>query len=165
MFQPQGGSLVYNLTNFHSFSIILPILLHNIPNVTWITTSFNCKYPSMHVHTSHRCYGCPPFTLCPWQWIHKHPWCNSQHFCCHCKRCWLPCGTKTTTHIFFNHVSFLLSTSRHCVHQKWNSHLSWCCHCRSNTIGFTSSTLRNTRICYLQNNLNQIKELLWLTPH
>ncbi len=165
MFQPQGRSLAYNLTNFLKFSIILPILFHNIPNATWITTSFNCKYPSMHVHTSHWCYECAPFTLCPRQWTQKHPWCNLQQFCCHCKRCRLLCGTKTTTHTFFNHVPFLLSTNWHCVNQKWNSHLSWCCDCRSNTIRFASSTLRNTRICYLQNNLNQIKELWWLTPH
>jgi len=56
------------------------------------------KYPSMCVHTSHRSYICPPFTLHPWQKMHMHPWCNSWHFCCHYTRCWLPCGTKTITH-------------------------------------------------------------------
>jgi hypothetical protein len=29
--------------------------------------------------------------------MHGHPWCNSWHFCCDCTRCWLPCGTRTTT--------------------------------------------------------------------
>jgi hypothetical protein len=30
--------------------------------------------------------------------MHGHPWCNSWHFCCHCTRCWLPCGTRKITH-------------------------------------------------------------------
>jgi len=37
----------------------------------------------MHVHTSHQSYVYPPFMLCPWQRVHKNPWCNLQHFCYH----------------------------------------------------------------------------------
>jgi hypothetical protein len=31
------------------------------------------------------------------------PWCNLQHFCCHCVKCWLPCGMRTTTCASFDH--------------------------------------------------------------
>ncbi len=63
MFWPQGGRLVYNSTSLPSLSLIFPILFHNALNAIWITTFFNYKYLSMRVHTSHRCYMCPPFTL------------------------------------------------------------------------------------------------------
>jgi hypothetical protein len=55
-------------------------------------TFFNCRDLSMCVHTSHWCYRCPPLMFHPWQWAHMHSWCSSQHFCCHCIRCQLPCG-------------------------------------------------------------------------
>jgi hypothetical protein len=42
-FRPRGEHLACNSTSFLGFSIIFPILSHNIPNATWITTSFNCK--------------------------------------------------------------------------------------------------------------------------
>jgi hypothetical protein len=44
--------------------------LHNTLNILWTATSFNCMYPLMHVHTFHRPYGYPLFTLCPWQQMH-----------------------------------------------------------------------------------------------
>ncbi len=105
MFWPQGKCLVYNLTNLPNLSIIFPILLHNAPNVIWITTSLNaCAHiPSM--------LQCPPLKLCPQQWAHGHPWCNSRHFYYHCTRRQLPCGTKTSTRASFNHIPFFLSTS------------------------------------------------------
>jgi hypothetical protein len=91
MFWPQGRRLAYSLINL---LIIFPMIFHNVPNTTWITTSFDYMYPLMCVHTSHRCYKCPPFTLRSRQWAHRHPWCNLWYFYCHCMRCWLPCGTK-----------------------------------------------------------------------
>jgi hypothetical protein len=66
MFQPQSGRLTYSSTNLPNLLIIFPILFHSALNMTWIITSFNYKYPLMHVHTSHQCYRCPPFMLCPW---------------------------------------------------------------------------------------------------
>jgi hypothetical protein len=111
----------------------------------------------MHVHTSHRCYMCPSFMLCPWQWANEHPWCSLWHFYCHRTRCRLPCGMKTTTHTSFNHVPFFSSTSWHCVHQKWNLHLIQCCHCQSNMNGFTSSILCNSKFCCLWSNSRQKK--------
>jgi hypothetical protein len=48
-----------------------------------------------------------------------------------------PCGTRTITHIFFNHIPLFLSMNWHCAHQRWNSHPNWCCHCWSNISGFT----------------------------
>jgi len=39
--------------------------------------------------------GVPPIIFHPRQWAHMHPWCSSQHFCCLCLRCQLPCGMKT----------------------------------------------------------------------
>jgi hypothetical protein len=80
---------------------------------------------------------------------HGHSWCNLWHFYCRRTRCHLPCGMKTITHTSFNHVQFFLSTSRHCVHQRWNLHLSQCCHCRSNMNGFASLILRNSKFCCL----------------
>jgi hypothetical protein len=60
----------FEVDSWPNLLIIFPIF-HNILNATWITTSFNYMYPSMHVHTSHQCYKCPPFTLHPWQWMHN----------------------------------------------------------------------------------------------
>jgi hypothetical protein len=80
-------------------------------------------------------------------------------------RCWLPCEMRTITCTPFNHVPFLLLMSWHYVHQKWNSHTTWCCHCQSNMSGFISSILCNLKICCLWNNSSQKKELSQLTPH
>jgi len=77
MFWPRGGCIIYNLTNFLGLFICFPNLFHNASNMIWIIPSFNCRYPSMHVHKSHQPYGYPPFTLCSWQQTHKNPWCNS----------------------------------------------------------------------------------------
>jgi hypothetical protein len=57
--------------------------------------------------------------------MHWNPWCNSQQLCCHCLRCWLPCGSRTITCVSFNHIQFHLLTSQHCAYQRWHSHLSW----------------------------------------
>jgi hypothetical protein len=96
---------------FQLFFLIFFIAFRNAP-------SFNCKYPLMHVHTSHWPYRYPPFTLCSWQQAHKNPWCNSRHLCYHCVGCWLPCGVKTTTCVFFKHVQFLMLTNWHYAHQR-----------------------------------------------
>jgi len=92
--------LAYISTNFPSLLIIFPSFFHIILNMNWTTPSFNCRYPLVHVHTSHQLYGYSSFTLCSWQWTHGYSWCSSWHLCCHHVRCWLPCGTKTTTCIF-----------------------------------------------------------------
>ncbi len=132
MFWPKGECLAYNLTNFPKLSIKFPNFFHNASNMIWIAPSFNCKYPLMHVHTSHQPYGCPPQMLCSCQWKHMNPWCNSRHLCCHCKGCWLPRGAITTTCASFKKVQLLLSMNWHCAHQRWHSHLRWHYHCRPN---------------------------------
>jgi len=63
----------------------------------------------MCVHTSHRCYKCPPFTLRPWQWTHEYPWCRLYHFCYPSTRCQFPCEMKIITRTSFNHIPFFLS--------------------------------------------------------
>jgi len=151
MFWFWSRHLVYNLSNFPSLLIMFPILFHNPLNVTWITTSFNCKYPSICVHTSYQCYMCLPF-ISPWQWVHGHPWCKLWHFCYYCMRCRLPCGMKTIAPTSFNHISLLSLTNWHYVHQIWNSHPSWCCHCQSNMSKFISLILCNWKICYFWNS-------------
>ncbi len=123
--------------------------MHNTSCATWITPSLNCKHPLMCVHTSHWPYGYPSFTLCSWQWMRLNPWCNLQHLCCHCTRCWFPCGTRTITCTSFNHIQLLLLTHQHCVYQRWYSHLSRCFHCRPNANKLTSLLLCNSRIYYL----------------
>ncbi len=95
MFWPRGRHLIYSSTSLPNFSIIFPNFLHNILYGTWITPSLNCKHPLMCVHTSHRPYGYPPFTLCSWQRTHYNPWYNLRHLCRHYVRCWFPCGTRT----------------------------------------------------------------------
>jgi hypothetical protein len=95
------------------------------------------------------------FMLHPWQWAHGHPWCNSRHFYSHYMKCRLPCGTRTITHVSFNHIPFFSSMS-------W--YLNWCCHHWSKMSGFTLSIMRNSKICYFQSNSNKKKELLKLTP-
>jgi hypothetical protein len=34
--------------------------------------------------------------------MHGDPWCNSQHFCCNCARCWFIRGTRTITCTLFS---------------------------------------------------------------
>jgi hypothetical protein len=72
---------------------------------------------------------------------------------------------RTITCVSFNHIQLLSSTSWHCVYQSWHSHLSQHYHCWPNTNGFISPILHNSKICYLQCNLSQTKELLQSTPH
>ncbi len=139
--------MAYNLTNFYSLLIIFPNFFHNISNKAWITTSFNCKPLPMCVHTSHWPYKYPLLMLRPCQWIAKDPWCSLQHFCHCCTKCWCPHVTRTTTCIYLTHIQFFLLASQPCVHQKWNSLPSWCCHSGPNACGFISLILYNLRIC------------------
>jgi hypothetical protein len=111
---PYRGCLLYNSSNLPNLLIIFPNFLYITSDVAWINTSFNYKpppplppTPQMCMHTSNWPYECSPFMLCPWQWMHGDPWCNPQHFCCNCAKCWLICGTRTTTCTFFNNVRFL----------------------------------------------------------
>jgi hypothetical protein len=76
-----------------------------------------------------------------------------------------PRGTKTITCISFNHIQFVSLMSQHCVYQRWHSHPSRCCHCRPNSSKFTSLILHNSKICCLQCNSSQGKELSQPTPH
>jgi len=117
---PKGGCLAYSSTNLPKLSTNFLNIFHNASNTTWTTSSFNCKYLLMRVHTSHWPYGYPPFTLCSWQRAHRNPWWSSQHLCCHCVGCWLPRGVKTSTCTSFKHIQLLPSTSQHCVHQRWH---------------------------------------------
>jgi len=143
MFWLYGGHLVYNLTSFLSILITFPSFLHNVSAMTWTTTSFNCKYPLMCVHTSHWSYRYPPFMLCPYQRTHKNPWCNLRHFCCHCMKCWLPCGKRTITCVSFNCIQ-LLSCCVNIVFTK-----DGICTIVDVAIvnGFTSPILCNSKIC------------------
>jgi hypothetical protein len=134
-------------------------------DVIWNTPSSNCRYLLMCVHSSHRPYGYPPFTMCSWQRVHKNPWCNSWHLCCHCARCWLPHGTKIITCVSFNCIQLFLLMSWHCAHQRWHSHFSWRCHCWPDVSGFTPLVLCNSRIYCFRYDSSQRKELLLLTPH
>jgi hypothetical protein len=154
--------LSYNLRSLSKaiLLIIFPSFFHNVSDVAWTTTSFNCMPPSMCLHTSHRPYRYPPFTLDPRQRTHKNPWCNLWHYCRHCARCWLPHGTKTTTCVSFSHIQLLLLTNWHCVDQRWNLHPSWRCIVIVDLTclcGFISLILHNSRICCLQCNSNQRK--------
>jgi len=88
------GTMFIIQTSPPNLSIIFPNFFHSTSNMTWITPSFNCKYPSMHVDTSHQPYGHSYFTLCSWQRAHMNSWCNSWHLYYHCVRHWFPHGTK-----------------------------------------------------------------------
>jgi hypothetical protein len=88
----------------------------------------------------------------------------SRHLCCHCARCRFSRATRTITYTSFNHIELLSLTSRHCAYQKWCSPLSKCCHCRPNVTRFISLMWRNLKICYVQCNSSQGKELLQPTP-
>ncbi len=114
--------------------------------MTWITPSLNCKYPFVHVHTSHRSYGYSPLTLCSWQQTQNNSWCNLWHLCWHHVKCWLSYGMKTITCTLFNHIQFLSLMNWHCVHKKWQSHFNWHYHCQPNMIEFASPILHNSRI-------------------
>jgi hypothetical protein len=135
MFWPKGECLAYSSTNLPRFFINFFSLFHNLSNMTWIAPSFNCKYPSMCVHTSHWPYGYLTFMKCSWQQAHMNPWCSSQHLCYHCAS--------------FKHVQFLPLRNQHCAHQRWHLHLNRHCHYWPNTNGFTLSILHHPRICCL----------------
>jgi hypothetical protein len=128
MFLLKDRHLVYNLVSLPNLSIIFSNFLHCSSYATWSTPSFNCRHPSMCMHTTHRPYGYPFFMLCSRQWMHWNPWCNLWHFFHHCVRCLFPCGTRTITCVSFNHIQLLLLMSWHCAYQRWHSHFSWHCH-------------------------------------
>jgi len=70
-----------------------------------------CTHPidPMGIHMLHCAHG------------HEHirnSWCSLWHLCWHRVRFWFSCGTKVITYISFNHIQFLSSTNRYCVHQK-----------------------------------------------
>jgi hypothetical protein len=100
-----------------------------------------------------------------WQQTYWNPWCNLQHFCRHCTRCWFPHGMRTITCVSFNHIQLFLSTNWHCAYQRWHSHLSQHYHYWPYVNKFTSSTLCNLRISCIGCNSNQGKELSKPTPH
>jgi hypothetical protein len=68
-----GANAVYNLTIFPSLLISFLSFFHN-------SSTTNCRYLSMCVHTFHQPYGYPPFTLFSWQQVHMNPWCNHDTF-------------------------------------------------------------------------------------
>jgi hypothetical protein len=151
------ANAVYNLTTFPSLLISFPSLFHNF-------SATNCRYVSMCVHTSNQPYGYPIFTLFSWQWTHMNPWCNSWHLCCHYMKCWLSCGARIITCVSFKHVQPLSLIGQHCVHQRWHSHPSWCCHYWPNASRFISPILCHSKICCFQCGSNQKKKLLRMTP-
>ncbi len=159
----QGRHLIYKLTNLSNLSIIFFSFLHNTSYMTWTTPSLNCRHPFMCVHTSHQPYGYPPLMLCSWQWMHWNSWCNLRHLCRHYTKYWFPRGMRIITCVSFNHIQLLSSMNQHCAYQKWHLHLSRHYHYRPNANGFTSPILHNSRICCLQCNSSQGKELLQLT--
>jgi hypothetical protein len=163
MFQPQGKHLVYSLISLPTLSIIFPIFLHNTLNTIWTTTSFNYKYLSMHVHTSHQCYEHPPFTLCPWQWVNRNSWCSSQHFVAIARNANFHVGQEqvhtlpsTTFHFFRRQVEIVFTKNE--IRTLTNVVIA-------NPMGEFTLILCNPRICYLWNNSSQRHELLRLTPH
>ncbi len=95
----------------------------------------------------------------------RNSWCSLWHLCWHRVRFWFPRGTKVITCTSFNHIQFLSSTNRHCIHQKWHLHFSRCCHCQPNVSKFISSILHNSRIHCLQCGSSQRNELFQSTPH
>jgi hypothetical protein len=117
----------------------------------------------MRMHTSHQPYGYPPFMLHSRQWTHMNPRCNFQHLCCHCVKCWLPCGMKIGTCISFNHVQLLSSMSQHCVHQRQHSHLSQHCHYWPNANRFTSPIFATQKLVAF--NVVQAKEKSYHDQH
>jgi hypothetical protein len=94
---PRACAMLTIQTDLPNLSIFFPNFFHSALNVTWITPSFNCKYPSMHVHTSHWPCGYSLLTLRSWQRTHINSWCSSWHLYYHCVRHWFPHGMKTTT--------------------------------------------------------------------
>jgi hypothetical protein len=104
MFRPYDECLVYNSTNLPNLSIIFPILLHHGLNATWITISFNCKYPSMHVHTSHRCYNVHLLN-----YAHNNEHTGTHDAIRNIFTTFTPCGMKTITRTSFNHIPLLSS--------------------------------------------------------
>jgi hypothetical protein len=111
---------------FLAFQLYSPIFSHNALNMIWITPSFNCRFFSMCVHTSHRPYGHSPHMLCSWQWTHGSPWCNSWHLCCHCVRCWLSHRTsKFSSSILCNSKIYCLRYSSNQINKLLQSTPHW----------------------------------------
>ncbi len=143
---------------FSSFQLVSPIFSTLFQIWLKLPPSFNCKYPSMCVHTSHRPYEYSFLMLCSWQWVHRNSWCSFWHLCSCCVGCWLLCEVRTITCAFFKHVQFFLLMSRHGVHRRWHSNLNQCCHCQPNTSRFTSSILCHPRICCFWYGSSQKKQ-------
>ncbi len=135
---------------------ILSTTLHLDYHIFQLQASFHVFSHLINLMDIHLYFA--PMAMSTWE-----PWCNFRHFCYHCVRCLLSCGTKTITCAFFNHVQFLLSTSWHCAHYRWHSHLSWCCHCWPYACEFTSPILHNSKICCL--NAIQVKERTYHNWH
>ncbi len=114
MFSPRGKHLAYNSTN-------LPNLFDYLPQFFAQYFIHNLDYPILQLHASFDVCAHIPLTL----WgstsyvvlmamnAHWNPWCNSQHLCHHCMKCWFPHGIKIVTCASFNHIQFLSSTNRH----------------------------------------------------
>ncbi len=111
MFWLRGKCLTYNSTKKFKFLTSFFSFFHNILNMIWTAPTFNCKYSLMRMHTSHRPYGYPPFTLCSWQQAHRNPWCNSWHLVAIVHDVDFHVGWKQLHALFFKHVQLLLSTS------------------------------------------------------
>jgi len=133
------------------FQIWLELPHRSIAGIFWCV----CTHPStLWVST---------FMLYSWQWAHRNPWCNSWYLCCHCLRCWFPCGAISTTCASFKYVQLLSLTNWHYVHQRWHSHLNQHCCCWLNTSRFISLSLCNPRICFFRHCSIYKVVLLWLT--
>jgi hypothetical protein len=115
MFWPRGGHLVYILTSFPNLSIIFSNFLEHFVQ--------DLEYPILQLQASFNVCAHIPSTL----WVsifyvvfmatnNWNLWCNSWHLCCHCAKCWFPCGMRTITCASFNHIQLLSSTSWHCVY-------------------------------------------------
>ncbi len=115
------------LISFPNLLIIFPSFFHSFQ--TWlgllylsITCLLQCVCIDLSIASIFWCVCTHPINLISIHLLrctHGNPWCNSWHFCHHCDaRCWLPCGTRTITCTFINHIQLFLLTSQHCDHQK-----------------------------------------------
>jgi hypothetical protein len=148
---------VVQICCYSKCGVVLEELNPHLPLAFWLSShcfphhsKCDLDYHILQLHVSfNACAHIPlmlqvsTFYVVPMAMSAEHSWCSPWHFCCHCMRCQLQCGTRTTTPIFFNNIPFLSSTSWCCVHQKWNLHLNRCCHCQSNMSGFILLILCN----------------------
>jgi hypothetical protein len=128
---------------------------------SWFVVVFlNCMYPLMCVDTSIN-VTCVHLFCC----AHDNE-CRGTHEIC---GIFVAIARDASFHVGRKHyMHFFQPCSTLFVNELtlgWNSHLNQCCHCQSNTSGFTLSILRNLRICCFWSSSSQRKELLWLTLH